>query len=124
MAVSYTHLDVYKRQGHHDLHDFAAQILELIGGRNGEVAFLVARPIAKVRAFLAGIPAAFVGIDEIITVLVVGIEAHAIEDEKFGFGAEEMCIRDRWTIGFGADGIWSDDFDARRRNGGRAGDAA
>ena len=76
-------------------HDhLAAQVLKVIGGRDGEVAFLVARPVAEVVLFAARVPAAFIGIDEVEAVLRLGIEANAIEDEELGFGAEEGLVGD------------------------------
>ena len=78
----------------HGLHHFAAQVLVMIGGRYREVAFLVARPVAQVVFFAAGIPAALFGVDEIEAGMLVLIEADVIEDEELGFGAEIGGIAD------------------------------
>ena len=78
----------------HGLHHLAAQILVVIGGRNREVAFLVARPVAQVVLFAAGIPAAFFGIDEVEAGVLILIEPDVVEDEKLGFGAEIRRVGD------------------------------
>ena len=72
----------------HGLHHLGAQILIMIGGRNREIAFLVARPVAEVVLLAAGIPAAFFGVDEVEAGVLVLIEADVVEDEELGFGAE------------------------------------
>ena len=70
-------------------HDhFAAQVLVVIGRRHREIAFLVARTVAQIVLFAAGVPAAFFRVDEVEAVLLALIEADVVEDEKLGFGAE------------------------------------
>ncbi len=60
----------------------------MIGRGNREIAFLVARPVAQVIVFAAGVPAAFFGIDEIETAVLVLIEANIVEDEELGLGSK------------------------------------
>ena len=72
----------------HGLHHLGAQVLIVIGGRNREIAFLVARPVAEVVLLAAGIPAAFFGVDEVEAGVRVLIEADVVEDEELGFRAE------------------------------------
>ena len=72
----------------HGLHHFGAQILIVIGGRDREIAFFVARPVAQVMLRAARIPAALFGVDEVEAGMLVLIEADVIEDEELGFGAE------------------------------------
>ena len=64
----------------------------MIGGRNREVAFLVARPVAEVVLLAARIPAAFLGVDEVEAGVLVLIEADVVENEELGFGAEVRGI--------------------------------
>ena len=45
---------------------FGAQVLIMIGRRHREVAFLVARAVAQVVFLAARIPAAFLGVDEVV----------------------------------------------------------
>ena len=72
----------------HGLHHLGAQVLIVIGGRNREIAFFVARPVAEIVVLAAGIPAAFFGVDEVEAGMRVLIEADVVEDEELGFGAE------------------------------------
>jgi len=78
----------------HGLDHFAAQVLIVIGGRNREVAFLVARTIAQVVAFAARIPAALFGVDEIESGVLVLIETDVVEDEEFRFRAKKRGVAD------------------------------
>ena len=78
----------------HGFHHFGAQVLVMIGGRDRKIAFLVARPVAQVVLRAAGIPAALFGIDEVVAGVLILIEAHAVEDEELGFGAEVGRVRD------------------------------
>ena len=72
----------------HGLHHLGAQVLIVIGRRNREIAFLVARTVAQVVLLAARIPAALFGVDEIETGVGVLIEADVVEDEELGFRAE------------------------------------
>jgi hypothetical protein len=78
----------------HGEHHLGAQILVVVCGRNGEVTFLVTRPVTEVVFFTAGIPTAFLGIDKIEAVLLRLVKAHVVENEEFGFGAEVSRVRD------------------------------
>src|ERR1035441_3127951 len=80
-------LDVDAAALHGEDH-FAAQVLIVIGGCHGEVAFAVARAVAEIVLFPARVPAAFFGVDEIKAVLLALVEAHVVEYEKFRLGAE------------------------------------
>src|SRR5579872_261684 len=60
----------------------------MIGGRNGEIAFLIAGAITKIFAVATAVPAAFLGIDEVVAGVLILIETCAIEDEKLSFGAK------------------------------------
>src|SRR5260370_21466496 len=73
----------------HGLNHLAAHVLIVIGGRDREVAFLVARAVTEVVALAAGIPAAFLGVDEIEAGVLILVEANIVEDEEFGFRAEK-----------------------------------
>ena len=64
----------------------------MIGRRNREIAFLVARPVAEIVVLAPGVPAAFFGIDEVEPGVLVLIEADVVEDEELGFGAEERGV--------------------------------
>ena len=84
-------LDV-QTAGNHGLHHLAAQILVVIGGRHREVPFLVPRPVSQVVLPPAGVPAPFLGIDEVEAGVLVLVETHVIENEEFGFRAEVRCV--------------------------------
>src|SRR5579875_3690926 len=70
----------------------AAQILIMIGWRDWEIAFLVARPVTKIICFAARIPAPFLSIDEIKSAVLVLIEADIVEDVELSFSAEKGSI--------------------------------
>jgi hypothetical protein len=72
----------------HDLDHLAAEVLVMIGRRHREVAFLVPRTVPEVVLLAAGIPAALFGVDEIVALVLILIEADVIENEELGFGAE------------------------------------
>src|SRR5579884_1484643 len=78
----------------HGLDHFGTQILIVIGRRNREVAFFIARSIAEVVLLAAGIPAAFFSVDEVKAGVLVLIEPHVVEDEELGFSAEKGGIGD------------------------------
>ena len=72
----------------HGEHHLGAQVLIVVGGRHGKVAFPEARPVSQIFLFPAGVPAALFGVDIVKAVLLALIEAHIVEDKKFGLGAE------------------------------------
>ena len=72
----------------HGQRHLGAQVLVVVGRRNREIAFLVARTIAEVVLHAARIPAAFFGVDEVVALVLVLVEAHVVEDEELGLGAE------------------------------------
>ena len=78
----------------HGQDHLAAQVLIVVGGRNRKIAFPVAGAVAEIVLFPARVPAAFFGVDEIKAVLLALIEAHVVEDEELGFGAEVGGVGD------------------------------
>ena len=82
----------------HGLHHLAAQILVVIGRRNREVPFLVARPVAEVVLLAATVPTALVGVDEVVAGVLVLIEPDVVEDEELGFGPEKACVREAGVL--------------------------
>ena len=78
----------------HLQHHFGADVLQRVGWRYREVAFLVARLVAQIGAFLAAVPDAFFGFDEVVAGVLVGVEADAVEDEELRLGAEIGGIAD------------------------------
>ena len=75
------HADALQR--HHHL---AAQILLAVGRRHREVAFLVARLVAEVGILLATrVPAPLFGVDVVVALVLVLVEADVVEDEEFRF---------------------------------------
>ena len=78
----------------HRLDHLGADVLVVVGRRNREVAFLVARPVAEIVALAARVPAAFFGINEVEAGVLVLVEADVVEDEELGFRAEIGGVRD------------------------------
>ena len=78
---------------HHGLGHLAAQVLVVVRRRHREVPFLVARAVAEVVPFPAGIPTPFLGVDVVEAGVLVLVEADAVEDEELGFGPEVGCVR-------------------------------
>src|SRR6202790_4354861 len=72
----------------HGQNHFGTQVLIVIGGRHGEVAFAVARPISQIVLFPARVPAPLFGVNIVEAVLLALVEAHVVENEKLGLGAE------------------------------------
>src|SRR5690349_12744660 len=70
----------------HGLHHLAAQVLVMICGRHRKVAFFIAGAVPEAVLLAAGIPAAFLSIDEVIPGVLILIEADVVENEKLGFG--------------------------------------
>src|SRR6185437_3264951 len=82
--------DLLQLQNH-----LAAHILIAIGGRDGEVTFLVAGAEAHVGLIgAAGIPAPFIRVHVVVGVVLAGVEADVIENKKLGLGAEEGLVGD------------------------------
>ncbi len=86
-----------------DLHEVArhlrAQVLVVVHRRHREVALLGAGLVAEVRALvLAGVPDALDRVDQVHGQLRLVVEAHVVEDEELGLGAEVgRCRRCRST---------------------------
>src|SRR5207248_7174680 len=69
--------------------DLGAEVLELVGRRDGEIAFLVSGAVGVVRlGILAGVPDAFHRIDLVNARELVLVEAHAVEDVKLALRAK------------------------------------
>jgi len=81
--------DTHRFQGEHHV---GADVLEVVHGRHGEVALLVARLVAEVgpvRGALASrVPGPRFGVDEVVAVVVALVEADRIEKEKLELGAD------------------------------------
>ena len=70
-----------------------ANVLLRVGRGYREVAFLVARFVAEVRAFVAPrVPHPFRGLDVVISLMGILVEANAIEDEELRFRPEVRDI--------------------------------
>jgi hypothetical protein len=78
--------------GFHLQDHIGAQILVVIGWRDGEVAFFVPRAIAEIVFNARGIPAALFGVNVIKAVLFLLLPADIIENEELSFGAEEGLV--------------------------------
>ncbi len=72
----------------HGLHHLRAKILVVIGGGNGEISFLETRPVAQIVVLASGVPAALLGVDEVVAGVRVLVEADVVEDEELGFCSE------------------------------------
>src|SRR6266545_4455853 len=81
-------LDVDARPDHLQDH-LAAQVLVVVGGRDREVALLVAGLVAEVAAALlgAGVPGALDRVDEVVGGELVLVEAHGVEDVELALRA-------------------------------------
>src|SRR5579862_4756287 len=66
----------------------------MIGWRDREIALSVARPVAEIVLGPARVPAALLGVDVVKAVLLALVEAHIVEDEKFGLGAKVGGVGD------------------------------
>ena len=68
----------------------AADVLQRVVRRDGEVAFLEARLIAQVRVFLAtGVPRTLDAVDVVVAGVLVLAEADVVEDEELQLRADE-----------------------------------
>ena len=70
----------------------------MIGRRHREIAFLVARTVAQIVVLAAGIPAALLGVDEVVAGVRVLVEPHVVENEKLGFRAEIRGVGDAGVL--------------------------
>ena len=73
---------------------FRADVLLRVGRRHGKVAFLGADFSAQVDAFLAHVPHAFFGVDEVVPAVIRLVVAGLIENEELGFRPPEGLIAD------------------------------
>ena len=72
-----------------------AQVLELVGRRDREVALLVTRPMGEVGGpVLARVPDPLVGVDVVITEVLSLIETKRVEDVELDLRAPERRVRD------------------------------
>ena len=80
----------------HDREHFGADVLAAVDRRHGEVAALGARTVAEVAHLVlgAGVGRQFERVELEAGVVRVGREAHVVEDEELGFGAEEDGVAD------------------------------
>ncbi len=72
----------------HGQRHLSTKVLIMIGRRNREITFFIARAIAEVVLDAARVPAALFGVDEVVTFVLVLIEAHVVEDEELRLGAK------------------------------------
>ena len=91
----------------HDEAHLGADVLLGILRRDREITLLVADFVAEIRltaTALAGVPDRFLGINGVERAVAFGIKLNAVEDEKFGFGAEHGGVGDAgaFQISFGA----------------------
>src|SRR5258707_15404584 len=93
---------IYYGHGH-----LGSQVLVMIGRRYRKIAHFITRTIAKIVLLPAGIPPTLLGIDEIVPLILLLIEAHVVEDEEFGFRAEIRRVsyagRNQIHLGFFGD---------------------
>ena len=85
--------------------DLVAGVGEVVDRRHGEVAALVAGLVAAVAALLgaAGVPGRLDGVDVVVAGVLLGLEAHVVEDVELGLGAEVGGVGDagRLEVGLG-----------------------
>ena len=85
-------LDAHLLEGEHHL---GPQVLEVVRGREGEVALLVPDLVAEVGAFVpGGVPEALDRVDAVARRVVVLVEAHVVEDEELGLGPDVAGVGD------------------------------
>ena len=97
----------------HGRHHLAAKVLIVVGRRDREVAFLVARTIAEIVVLAAGVPAAFFRVDEVIAGMLVLIETDVVENEELGFRAEDRRCRPRPSSGDRVQPSWQSSAGSR-----------
>src|ERR1051326_5289296 len=79
----------------HAKHRLVAELLEAVGGRAREIAFLIPRLIAQVGLLLtARVPNSFGGVDVVISGVLILIEANAVKNKELGFRPKEALGRD------------------------------
>ncbi len=91
-------LEVKANFAEHRAH-LVAKVGELVAGAHGEVAALVARLVAAVGGAVlfvldAGVPPGLGRVDVVVTLVLVRVEAHGVEDEELGLGREERGVAD------------------------------
>ena len=80
-------------------HHLAADVLLAVRRRNREVAFLVARLVAEVRAFHAArVPAPLDRIDVVVAFVLVLVEADVVEDEELRLRPEVGGVGDAQAL--------------------------
>src|ERR1019366_8515030 len=104
------HLDVDARVDERE-HDLAAQVLQLVDRRRREIALLELRAEAEVgRAVLPGVPDPLVGIDVVVALVGVLVEANRVEDLEPEPGAPVRGVGDSRTeqilLGLARDVAW------------------
>ena len=73
----------------HRQHHLGAHIVQGVGRRTGEIAFLVAELVAEVGLLVAaGVPGAFDAVEEVIAGMLRLVVANVVEDEELHFRAE------------------------------------
>ncbi len=89
------HLDLDARPGHLEDH-LAAQVLVVVGGRDREVALLVAGLVAEVATALLGarVPRALDRVDEVVGGELVLVEADRVEDVELALRTPVRALRD------------------------------
>ncbi len=83
----------------HRLHHLVADVHQRVGRRHREVTFLVANFVAQVRTLdAAPVPFPFNAIEVVVAFVRSVVEPHIVEDEKFGFRANEAGIRNAGAL--------------------------
>jgi len=79
----------------HRSHHLGADVVQAVLRRYREVAFFVTRLVPEIlQAIVAGVPPAFDGVDFVERLVLLLIEADAVEDEELGLGAEDRIVAD------------------------------
>ncbi len=90
----------------HDREHLGADVLAAVDRRYREVAALGARTVAEVAHLVlgAGVRRQFRAVELEARVVGIRVEAHVVEDEELGFGAEHHAVADAGLlhVGFGA----------------------
>ncbi len=77
----------------HGFDHLGAKVHVVIGGRYGEVAFLIPGTVAQIVLRAAGVPPSFFGVDEVKPGVLILLEPDVVEDEELGFGPEKRRVR-------------------------------
>jgi len=93
LMVGPLHLDAHR--GEREDHRIA-QVSEVVGGRDREVATLVAGLVSPVAAVLtaAGVPRGFDGVDEVVASVLLGLKTDVVEDVELRLRTEVGRVRD------------------------------